>query len=76
MTPRKLDLVGVHEIAERLDVPRSTISVWMGKRGWPKGNLDRPAKPPKPVALIHKGSVAVYRWEDVAKWARETGYLK
>ena len=74
MTPRKLDLVGVDEIAERLGVPRSTVSVWQS-RGWPKGNPDKPVKPPKPVGTISK-RVTVYRWEDIATWARATGYLE
>jgi len=74
MNPPTLLLVGIDEIAERLGVPRSTVSVWQS-RGWPKGNGAKPVKPPKPLGIVSK-RVSVYRWSDVARWARATGYLK
>jgi transposase len=69
----KLDLVGVDEIAQRLGVPRGTVSMWQ-TRGWPSGSSANPVKAPKPVATI-SGRMHVYRWSDVERWARATGRL-
>lgn len=53
------ELVGVAEIAERLSVPRSTVSMWDSRRatnGFPK-----------PLDRLQMGPV--YEWEKVRAWA-------
>jgi hypothetical protein len=67
------EVVGVLEIAERLGVARSAVSMWI-LRGWPKGDAAEPAKPPKVVGTV--SGQAAYRWSDVLRWARATGRLK
>jgi len=71
---RMLDLVGVDEIAQRLGVPRSTVSMWQ-TRGWPSGGRAERVKAPEPVATISR-RMHVYRWSDVERWARATGRLE
>ncbi len=70
----RLDLVGIDEIAERLGVSRSKVSVWQ-QRGWPPGERGAKVRAPKPIAIVST-RIAVYRWQDVAKWARATGRLE
>jgi hypothetical protein len=57
-----LDLVGVKEIAERLGVPRGTVSIWK-LRGL------------MPLPEVELGSGPVWRWSKISKWARETNRL-
>lgn len=67
----KLDLVGIDEIAQRLKVSRSKVSVWQ-QRGWPPGERGATVKRPEPVAII-SNRIPVYRWADIEKWAKATG---
>ena len=68
----KLDLVGIEEIAQRLGVPRSTVSQWQA-RGWPSGERGAKAvRAPKLLATL-SGHIAVYAWADVKRWADATG---
>jgi hypothetical protein len=69
----KLDLVGIDEIAQRLGVSRSKVSVWQ-QRGWPPGQRGADVDRPEPVAVISK-RISVYLWRDVERWADETGRL-
>ena len=73
---RKLDLVGIDEIGERLGVARGTVSMWI-LRGWPSGRRSsaKPVKAPRPVATISR-RIPVFLWRDVERWARETGRLQ
>jgi hypothetical protein len=72
---RKLDLVGIDEIGERLGVARGTVSMWI-LRDWPAGRSSaKPVKPPRPVAVISR-RIPVFLWRDVERWARETGRLQ
>lgn len=62
--PRDADsLVGVAEIADVFDVPRSTASMW-GKRRASSGF-------PEPVAELRAGPV--YRLGDVSAWVEARG---
>ncbi len=60
--PRATEPVGLHEIAERLDVSRFTVDKWQQREllpepTWSVGN--RPA----------------WNWPVIWKWARDTGRL-
>lgn len=52
------ELVGMKEIAERLDVPRTTASMWHLRHATTGF--------PEPVADLRMGPV--FEWEDVKKW--------
>jgi hypothetical protein len=69
----QLDLVGIDEIADRLKVSRSKVSVWQ-QRGWPPGERGAKVKAPEPVATI-SGRIRVYRWRDIERWAKASGRL-
>jgi hypothetical protein len=64
------DLVGLVEIAQRLDVAMSTARMW--KLRSQRGELDPPL--PEPLAFVASGT-PVYSWREVAAWARETSRL-
>lgn len=71
--PRKLDIVGPREIANRLDVTHQLVSQWM-KRGWPAGKRGAaPVKSPKAIAVV--SGVTIFHWKDVETWAIATGRL-
>lgn len=55
------ELVGVAEIAERLKVPRSTVSMWDSRRATNSF--------PRPVERLSMGPV--YEWDAVQTWARQ-----
>lgn len=58
------DLVGAHEIAERLGVSRpQVIHLWRAR--YPDF--------PEPVATLRQAMI--WSWRDVAAWARDTGRL-
>jgi len=59
------DLVAVEQIAERLDLKQaSLVHDWIrrGTNGFPE-----------PIAKL--GSIRIWAWPDVEKWARSTGRL-
>jgi hypothetical protein len=56
-------LVGVKEIAERLGVPRGTVSIWKLR-----GLVPEPE--------VELGLGPVWRWATIERWARKTGRLK
>jgi predicted DNA-binding transcriptional regulator AlpA len=59
------DLVGAHEIAERLDVSRSqVVHVWR----------KRHADFPEPIATLR--SALIWDWTHVEAWAQATGRLQ
>lgn len=55
------DLVGVAEIADRLNVGTSTVHRWR----------ERDPEFPQPIARLRAG--LVWDWSDVERWARSTG---
>ncbi|WP_394939041.1 hypothetical protein [uncultured Ilumatobacter sp.] len=59
------DLVGAHEIAERLDVSRSQVV-----HVWRKRHPDFP----EPIATLR--SALIWDWTHVETWARATGRLQ
>jgi hypothetical protein len=58
------DLVGAAEIAQRLDVGRTSVV-----HDWRRRHIDFPA----PVATV--SGVHVFIWPEVEAWARATGRL-
>lgn len=56
------DLVGPHEIADRLSVRVSTVHQWRQRDVLPE-----------PEAVI--SGVPIWHWKTVEKWARKTGRL-
>ena len=63
--PRRVDivnLVGAHEIAQRLGVSRPQVI-----HEWRKRHPDFP----QPIAILTNG--LIWDWEEVEKWARATG---
>jgi ParB family chromosome partitioning protein len=71
------DLVGPGEVAERLSVNRATVAQWRRRH----------ADFPQPVVVIDAGNrpslrgganagTPIWRWSDVAEWARATGRQK
>lgn len=59
------DLVGAHEIAERLDVSRSQVV-----HVWRKRHDDFP----EPIATLR--SALIWDWSEVEAWARSSGRLR
>ena len=59
------DLVGAHEIAERLDVSRSQVV-----HVWRKRYDDFP----EPVATLR--SALIWNWTEVKAWAQASGRLR
>ena len=55
-----LDLVGIAEISERLEVARSTVDKWRSRRILP-------------VPDVELASGPVWRWSRVRDWAIRTG---
>lgn len=58
MTETRPDLVGVRDIADRLKVPRTTVSMWASRRA--------SSGFPLPVATPAMGPV--FDFEEVEKW--------
>jgi len=50
------ELVGLHDVADRIGQPRNTVNVWRR----------RYADFPAPVATLHMGQV--YTWPDILAW--------
>lgn len=59
------DLVGAHEIAERLDVSRSQVV-----HVWRKRHDDFP----EPIATLR--SALIWDWSEVEAWAKASGRLR
>jgi predicted DNA-binding transcriptional regulator AlpA len=57
-----LDLVGVHEIAQRAGVTRDAVHKWRSRHG---------AAFPRPVAELSQGPV--WKWADIEKWLASRG---
>lgn len=58
------EIVGMADIAHRLDVQYQTVSAWRMR-----GLL------PPPDGTINQGRTPWWWWSNVAVWARETGRL-
>lgn len=65
--PRKIEPVGIVEIAERLDVSRATVDKWLRRR-------DTHTVPfPEPTWTVGNGPA--WNWPVVWRWARATGRI-
>lgn len=58
-----LDLVGLQEIADRLNTKRNTPNVWRQRNQFPPPDLELAMGP-------------LWKWSTVETWARQTGRLK
>jgi predicted DNA-binding transcriptional regulator AlpA len=65
------ELVDLAEIAERLDVAVTTVTVWRYRH---RRRPRRPWEPfPKPVRMV--GRSPLFDWPQVEAWAQATGRL-
>lgn len=58
----KADPVGIAEIAERLNVKRQTVDIWRHRDLLPE-----------PRWMV--GGRPAWNWDDIEKWARDSGRL-